>query len=101
MAHKMRAVQLFSPGDVRCVEVDVPQIKKGNDVIVKVMSCGVCGSDIPRVMSKGAYKYPITIGHEFAGQVYEIGTDVTNVQPGNSAFEAIKNESIMKAVIKP
>ena len=83
MAHKMRAVQLFSPGDVRCVEVDVPQIKKGNDVIVKVKSCGVCGSDIPRVMSKGAYRYPITIGHEFAGQVYEIGMDVANIQPGD------------------
>ena len=83
MTQKMRAVQLFAPGDVRCVEVEVPQIKKGNDVIIKVKSCGVCGSDIPRVMSKGAYRYPITIGHEFAGQVTEIGPDVTNVQPGD------------------
>lgn len=83
MTRKMRAVQLFSPGDVRCVEVDIPQIKKENDVIVKVKSCGVCGSDIPRVMSKGAYRYPITIGHEFAGQVCETGPGVTNVRPGD------------------
>ena len=82
MGQKMRAVQLFAPGDVRCVEVDVPQIEKKNDVIIKVKSCGVCGSDIPRVMSKGAYRYPITIGHEFAGQVVEVGPEVRNLQPG-------------------
>lgn len=82
MAQKMKAVQLFAPGDVRCVEVDVPQIEKGNDVIIKVKSCGVCGSDIPRVMSKGAYRYPITIGHEFAGQVMEVGKEVDHVEPG-------------------
>ncbi len=83
MGKKMRAVQLFAPGDVRCMEVDVPQIKKKNDVIVKVKSCGVCGSDIPRVMSKGAYRYPITIGHEFAGQVAEIGSEVRKVKLGD------------------
>jgi L-iditol 2-dehydrogenase len=83
MSKKMRAVQLFAPGDVRCVEVDVPQIKKSNDVIIKVKSCGVCGSDIPRVMVKGAYHYPITIGHEFAGQVTEVGPEVKNVGPGD------------------
>jgi L-iditol 2-dehydrogenase len=79
----MRAVQLFSPGDVRCVEVDIPQIQQSKDVIIKVKSVGVCGSDIPRVMSKGAYRYPITIGHEFAGQVTEVGPDVNNVKPGD------------------
>ena len=83
MSKKMRAVQLFSPGDVRCVEVDIPQIERKDDVIVKVKSCGVCGSDIPRVMSKGAYRYPITIGHEFAGEVVEIGSDVANVSIGD------------------
>jgi L-iditol 2-dehydrogenase len=83
MTKKMKAVQLFSPGDVRCVEVEVPQIADSSDVIVKVKSCGVCGSDIPRVMTKGAYRYPITIGHEFAGEVVEIGSEVTNVKPGD------------------
>lgn len=83
MTQKMRAIRLFAPGDVRCVEVDVPRIEEGKDVIVKVKSCGVCGSDIPRAMVKGAYKYPITIGHEFAGEVVDIGNDVTNVKPGD------------------
>jgi L-iditol 2-dehydrogenase len=83
MSKKMRAVRLFSPGDVRCVEVDIPQIEKDDDVIIKVKACGVCGSDIPRVMVKGAYRYPITIGHEFAGEVVSIGPKVSNVVPGD------------------
>lgn len=83
MAEKMRAVRLFAPGDVRCVEADVPRIEKDNDVILKVKSCGVCGSDIPRVMVKGAYKYPITIGHEFSGEVKEVSPGVKNVKQGD------------------
>jgi L-iditol 2-dehydrogenase len=83
MAQKMRAVRLFGIGDVRCVEVDVPQLQKDDDVIIKVKSCGVCGSDIPRVMAKGAYKYPITIGHEFAGQVVDAGDKVKNLEIGD------------------
>ena len=55
----MLAVRLFAPGDVRCVEVDVPRVESPGTVIVKVHSCGVCGSDIARVMVKGAYSYPI------------------------------------------
>ena len=50
MAQKMRAVRLFAPKDIRCVEVDVPHIEKDTQVLIKVKSCGVCGSDIPRVM---------------------------------------------------
>jgi threonine dehydrogenase-like Zn-dependent dehydrogenase len=57
----MRAVRLFAPGDVRCVEIELPQIEKDNDVIIKVKACGVCSSDIIRVMEKGAHRYPITI----------------------------------------
>ncbi len=82
MKGRMRAVQLFAPGDVRCVETDIPQVVKPDDVLVRVKACGVCGSDIPRVMSKGAYRYPITIGHEFAGEVVETGSGVAGFRPG-------------------
>ena len=79
----MRAVRLFAPADVRCVEIDVPQVESASDVIVKVNSCGVCGSDIARVMVKGAYHYPITIGHEFAGEVVDIADGVKTLKPGD------------------
>lgn len=73
MAETMRAVQLFAPGDVRLMEVPVPKVMEPNDVLVRIKAVGVCGSDIPRVMVKGAYRYPITIGHEFSGEVVEAG----------------------------
>jgi len=80
---RMRAVRLFAPGDVRCVEIEEPRIEQDDEVIVKVKACGVCGSDIPRVMVKGAYRYPITIGHEFAGEVQAVGPAVEAAKPGD------------------
>lgn len=50
---------------------DAPTLQCCNDeVILKIKSCGICGSDIPRVYSKGTYHFPTVIGHEFAGVVY-------------------------------
>ena len=83
MASMMRAARLFAPGDLRCVEVGKPVIEKEDDVIIKVKACGVCGSDIMRVMVKGAYRHPITMGHEFSGIVRQTGNAVTAVVPGD------------------
>jgi L-iditol 2-dehydrogenase len=79
----MKAVRLFAPGDVRCVEKNIPALENKEDVLIKVKSCGVCGSDIPRVMVKGAYHHPITIGHEFAGEVVECAKEVESTRPGD------------------
>ena len=35
--------------------------------VFEVKACGICGSDIPRAFSKGAYFYPVVVGHEFSG----------------------------------
>lgn len=83
MVITMRAVRLFAPGDVRCVEVERSQLEKDNDVIIKVKTCGVCGSDIMRVMEKGTYRYPTTIGHEFAGDIVSLGNGVQNLNLGD------------------
>lgn len=76
MVQKMKAVRLFAPKDIRCVEVEVPEIEKDTQVKIKVKCCGVCGSDIPRVMEKGTYHFPTTIGHEFSGEIVETGTNL-------------------------
>ena len=83
MAAKMRALRLFKPADIRCVEVDIPKIERDSQVKIKVKICGVCGSDLMRVMVKGTYSFPTTIGHEFAGEVVEIGAGVDNVVIGD------------------
>ena len=83
MSPKMRALRLFAPADLRCETVDIPTIQTPDQVLIKIKSSGVCGSDIPRVMKKGTYRFPTTIGHEFAGEIIETGACVTQWQPGD------------------
>ena len=75
---RMTAAVLHAPGDIRVEEVDVPAPGPGQ-VLVKVAACGVCGSDIPRMLRNGGYVMPIICGHEFAGHVAALGP---GVEPG-------------------
>ena len=82
MNGKMRAVRLYAPADLRCVEVPVPQLGK-DEVLVKVRAVGICGSDPCRVMVKGTYSFPTTIGHEFSGEIVECGQEAVSWKPGD------------------
>ncbi|NDW07389.1 galactitol-1-phosphate 5-dehydrogenase [Jiella pacifica] len=72
----MRAIVLHAPKDIRLEERDKPVAGKG-EVVVRVASVGVCGSDLPRMLVKGAWKMPLITGHEFSGHITEIGDGVT------------------------
>ncbi|WP_369018175.1 galactitol-1-phosphate 5-dehydrogenase [Thermatribacter velox] len=82
MAQKMKAVRLHAPGDLRVEEVEIPA-PGDNQVLVKVRAVGVCGSDPGRVMKKGTYSYPTIIGHEFAGEIAEVGDKVKGFKSGD------------------
>lgn len=69
----MKAAVLHSIGDLRIENVPAPQPTPGS-VLVRVRACGVCGSDIPRIFKKGAYRFPLIPGHEFAGEVVSAGS---------------------------
>jgi L-iditol 2-dehydrogenase len=72
----MRAAVLHAPGDIRVEEVPEPTPAEGR-ALVRVGAVGVCGSDIPRILSKGTYRHPLIPGHEFAGTVVATnGVDV-------------------------
>ncbi|MDR0518781.1 MAG: galactitol-1-phosphate 5-dehydrogenase, partial [Clostridiales Family XIII bacterium] len=64
----MKACVLHKVGDLRYEEAAVPEIARG-EVLLRVRAAGICGSDIPRVFSKGTYRFPTILGHEFAGEV--------------------------------
>lgn len=72
----MLAARLHQIGDFRVDEIDDLH-PKNKELLVKVLSCGICGSDIPRIFSIGTSnnKYPLTIGHEFGGKIVEVGPD--------------------------
>ncbi len=68
MKKTMKALNLRAIGDLRLEELPVPKLEK-DEVLVRIACCGVCGSDIPRVFTKGTYHFPTVIGHEFSGTV--------------------------------
>ncbi|MBR1442728.1 MAG: alcohol dehydrogenase catalytic domain-containing protein, partial [Firmicutes bacterium] len=73
----MKALVLHNISDIRYEDVDIPRTKE-NEVLVKVKAVGICGSDIPRVYKTGAYHYPLIVGHEFSGEVVEVGSIENN-----------------------
>lgn len=75
MSNLMKSVRLHKIGELRVEDLPVPEVKDG-EVLVKVKAVGVCGSDLPRVMQSGAHRMPITIGHEFAGEIAAVAAGV-------------------------
>ncbi len=80
----MKACVLHKIGDLRCEDVAAPKPGPG-EVLLRVGACGICGSDIPRVFTKGTYSFPTIPGHEFAGQVVETGAEVDPALKGQRA----------------
>lgn len=77
----MRAAVMHKPGDIRLEDVAKP-IPGAGEVLLRVNAVGVCGSDLPRMLIKGAHKMPIICGHEFCGQIEEIAADVGGFTKG-------------------
>lgn len=68
----MKAAVLVGQRDVRVQEIPTPT-PGPHEALVRVHRTGVCGSDIPRVLSDGAHFYPLVLGHEIAGEVTAVG----------------------------
>jgi 2-desacetyl-2-hydroxyethyl bacteriochlorophyllide A dehydrogenase len=80
----MKAIKVKSPLSLEICEVPIPEIKKGNDVLIKVKAAGICGSDIHIYHGKNPVAtYPRVIGHEFAGEVVATGNEVTDLAIGD------------------
>jgi L-idonate 5-dehydrogenase len=81
----MRGVIIHAPKDLRVEEVEVPQLG-GRDVRVRIEAGGICGSDLHYYHHGGfgtvRLKQPMALGHEIAGTVDAVGSEVTRVQPG-------------------
>jgi L-iditol 2-dehydrogenase len=71
----MWAAVLHGPGDLRVEQVPLPAPGPG-EVLLEVVACGVCGSDLDRALRKGSHRTPLILGHEFSGHVRELGPGV-------------------------
>ena len=57
---------------------------RANDVVIDIMYCGVCHSDIHQARNEwGNSKFPMVPGHEIIGRVNSVGKSVTDFQPGD------------------
>lgn len=78
----MKAAVVCANEDVQYIDYKEPEVTEGM-VKIKVKASGICGSDIPRVLHNGVHFYPIVLGHEFSGDVVEVGEGVTKVKVGD------------------
>jgi L-iditol 2-dehydrogenase len=82
----MKAALLNGIRDISIGEFPDPVIGDG-DALIRIRSIGVCGSDVHYYTHGRIGRYiakpPFILGHECAGEVLEVGKDVTNVKPGD------------------
>lgn len=78
----MKAAVIVEPGTISIDSVPDPA-PGPRDVVVRVAGCGLCGTDLHILEGEFAPSLPIIPGHEFAGEVVEVGRDVTEVGPGD------------------
>ncbi len=82
----MRVSVMKKPLEVEFEERDIPELAE-NEVLIQVMDCGVCGSDL-HYYEHGrcgdfVVEKPIVLGHESAGRIVKVGSKVTNVKVGD------------------
>ena len=71
----MKALCWHGTNDIRCDTVDDPSIEDARDVIIKVTSCAICGSDLHLMDGLMPEMHSGDIlGHEFMGEVVEVGS---------------------------
>ncbi|RJQ29481.1 alcohol dehydrogenase [Candidatus Parcubacteria bacterium] len=82
----MRALLFRGPNDYRVEERPLPQIVEG-DVLLKIIACGLCGTDV-KVLGNGhrAVKPPMTTGHEIVGEVEESKSSAAGVAKGDNVL---------------
>ena len=87
----MKAARWHAAKDVRIEEVEVPEVQP-HQVKVAVKFTGICGTDLHEYLDGPIFipteehvysgqKAPVTLGHEFSGEIVEVGSDVTRVEP--------------------
>ncbi|WP_374949233.1 zinc-dependent alcohol dehydrogenase [Mucilaginibacter sp.] len=79
----MKAAVFHKPGDIRYDTVADPRIEHPRDVILKVTSTAICGSDL-HILSGGVPQTEeMVMGHEFMGIVEEVGAEITTLKKGD------------------
>ncbi len=77
----MKAVRLEATGKLFLREVEKP-VPGPDDLLVRVEACGICGTDRHLFLGEFPSHPPVTLGHEFAGIIEAVGSEVSGFRPG-------------------
>ena len=78
----MKAAQITTPGQIQVVDRPCPE-PAANELLVRVMASGICGTDVHIFRGEYLGDYPIIPGHEFSGVVEAVGPQVTRYHVGD------------------
>ena len=76
----MKQAFLKAPFQVEIRDTELPRIKE-DEVLIAVKACGICGSDLNTAQTASEF---VPFGHELSGIVEVVGSQVTNVKPGDT-----------------
>ena len=90
----MKAVRFYAKEDVRVEDVPSPSALGNSQVLIKPLTCGICGTDLhefaggPIVTPASPHKFtgaalPQILGHEFSAEVVDVGRNVRRVREGD------------------
>jgi S-(hydroxymethyl)glutathione dehydrogenase / alcohol dehydrogenase len=79
----MKALVFHRPGHVEINQVDDPKIEQSDDIILRVTSTAICGSDLHILNGFMPQKNDLVLGHEFMGVVEETGAEVKTLKRGD------------------
>lgn len=79
----MKALRYLGPYQLQLEQQPVPEIEP-DGCLIQIRACGICGSDVHGYTGKTGRRIPpMTMGHEFSGQVVAVGPEVTGFAPGD------------------
>jgi L-gulonate 5-dehydrogenase len=80
----MKALYIAEPLKMEMRDIPRPSIQAPDEVLVKVMMAGICGSDMHNYLGEASgIKYPLIAGHEMSALVEETGSGVRGLKPGD------------------
>lgn len=79
----MKVGMYYRNSDVRVEEQGIPAVSE-NDVLIKVMASGICGSDLMEWYR--IKRAPLVLGHELTGEIVEVGEKITGFKKGDRVF---------------
>ena len=83
----MKASVCYKQNDLRTEDLPIPEISD-NEVLIKMLACGLCGTDIQKIRGNTVNK-PTVLGHEVVGKIVKKGKNVSKFEIGDRVITAI------------